>query len=196
MKIMSSSLITKNALAQALKSVMLHHSLNKISVKMVTDACGVTRHTFYNHFHDVYELLDWIFENEVVDELDEHCRFSDWKEGLMIVLSYTQENRVICTNTCKSMGREHLEMFLYKTFIKVLAGVIDDILTDLNIFIEESMKKEISEFYSYAVTGEFLKWINNGMKEKKEDIAERIARMLDGTILYMIKKISASQQTK
>ncbi|SHJ47662.1 transcriptional regulator, TetR family [Anaerocolumna jejuensis DSM 15929] len=186
---MSSSLITKNALAQALKSLMLHQPINKISVKMVADTCSVTRHTFYNHFHDVYELLGWIFENEVIEELDEHCSLSNWKEGLLIVLNYTQENRTICVNTCKSLGREHLEMFLCKTFTTVLTGVIEDISRDLKFTVEDGKKTEVSEFFSYAITGEFLKWINNGMKEDKVAIADRIEKMLDGTILRIIKSI-------
>ena len=83
---------------------MEHNSINKISVKMVTDKCEVTRHTFYNHFHDVYELLGWIFENEVIEELDEFCSLSNWKNGLFIVLKYTLDNKIICINTYKSLG--------------------------------------------------------------------------------------------
>lgn len=182
---MSSSYVTKKALAQALKSLMMHDSINKISVQMVTDACCVTRHTFYNHFHDVYELLGWIFENEVIEELDECCSLSKWKDGLGIVLQYTLDNRTICTNTCKSLGREHLEIFLCKTFTTVLDGVIEDITRGMHV--DAALKQEVAEFYSYAITGEFLQWINHGLKEEKEVISGRIERMLDGTILRLMK---------
>lgn len=182
---MSTSLITKNALARSLKVLMKENPINKITVKMVTDTCGVTRHTFYNHFHDVYELLGWIFENEVIDELDECCSLSNWKNGLLIVLRYTLENKTICMNTYKSLGREHLDLFLHKTFYKVLEGVISDITRDMNV--DEKIKKEVAVFFAYAITGEFLQWINNGLKEKKEDITNRIEMMLDGTILRIMK---------
>lgn len=183
---MSASFVTKNALAQSLKGLMVHNPINKISVKMVTDACGVTRHTFYNYFHDVYELLGWIFENEVVEELDEHRSLPNWKEGLILVLQYTLDNRTICTNTCRSLGREHLEMFLYKTFTTVLTGVIDDISATMNV--DQKIKDEMSEFFSYAITGEFLNWIGTGLKEDKEEIADRVGKMLDGTILHIINE--------
>lgn len=182
---MSSSHITKNALADSLKQLMKQIPINKITVKMVTDTCGVTRHTFYNHFHDVYELLGWIFENEVIDELDKYCSLADWKKGLLLVLQYTIDNKAICTNTCKSLGREHLERFLWKTFNKVLEGVIADITYAMNV--EDKLKKEVAEFYAYAITGEFLAWINNGLKEKKEAVASRIGRILDGTILRIMQ---------
>lgn len=182
---MSASLLTKNALANSLKSLMKSTPINKITVNMVTDSCGVTRHTFYNHFHDVYDLLEWIFENEVIDELDECCNLSNWKDGIFIVLRYTLNNKVICVNTCKSLGREHLEVFLCKTFTKVLDGVITDITKEMNV--DDKIKSEVAVFFSYAITGEFLQWINKGFKEKPEDIADRIEIMLNGTILRIMK---------
>jgi probable dihydroxyacetone kinase regulator len=185
---MSKSLVTKNALANSLKSLMQEHLISKITVKMVTDTCGVSRHTFYTHFHDVYELLEWIFENEVIDELDECCNLSSWKNGVILVLQYTLDNKSICTNTCKSLGRELLEVFLQRKFQEVLKGVIQDITKDLNV--DEQIKSEVATFFAYAITGEFLRWINCGLKEKKEDIADRIELMLDGTILRIMKNNS------
>lgn len=182
---MSTSHVTKNALALSLKQLMKQTPINKITVKMVTDTCGVTRHTFYNHFHDVYDLLNWIFENEVIDELDQCCSLNNWKAGLFLVLQYTLDNKTICINTTKSLGREHLEMFLCKTFTKVLEGVINDITRVMNV--DEKIKKETAVFFSYAITGQFLEWINTGLKEKKEDVADRVERMLDGTILRIMK---------
>ncbi|NMM63950.1 TetR family transcriptional regulator [Clostridium sp. P21] len=182
---MTKSRVTENALAASLKMLMKQKPINKISVKMVTDTCGVTRHTFYNHFHDIYELLGWIFENEVIDELDEYCSLSNWKKVLFIVLQYTLDNKVICINTCKSLARENLEIFLCKIFQKVLEGVIKDITIERNV--DEKIKKETAVFFSYAITGQFLEWINNGLKEEKEDIADRVERMLNGTILRIME---------
>lgn len=182
---MSASLVTKNALANSLKLLMKENLLSKITVKMVTDKCGVSRHTFYNHFHDVYDLLEWIFENEVIEELDECCNLEGWKYGVVLVLQYTFDNKQICINTCKSIGRELLEVFLQNIFTKVLNGVISDITKDMNV--DKKIKNQTASFFAYAITGEFLHWINSGLKEEKEDIVNRIDLMLDGTILRIMK---------
>ena len=63
---MSTKQFTERALEHALKELMKVHPINKITVKMITDYCGVTRHTFYNHFSDIYELLGSLFEHEVI----------------------------------------------------------------------------------------------------------------------------------
>ncbi len=54
------SQITRNALARSLKKLMLTVPLTKITIQQLVDDCGVTRHTFYNHFQDIYELLGWL----------------------------------------------------------------------------------------------------------------------------------------
>ena len=53
---MSDSLITKKAIAGALKTVCKEKAFDKISIADITAACGLNRQTFYYHFQDKYEL--------------------------------------------------------------------------------------------------------------------------------------------
>ena len=64
------SQITKNALATALKKLLSKKELSKITISNITEECGVNRQTFYYHFNDIYDLLEWIFTNEVIEEID------------------------------------------------------------------------------------------------------------------------------
>jgi probable dihydroxyacetone kinase regulator len=61
--------ITKELLASSLKELMVHNSFDKITIKMITDAAGVIRPTFYNHFQDKYELLNYIFEEDIIHKV-------------------------------------------------------------------------------------------------------------------------------
>lgn len=181
---MSTKQLTERALEHALKELMKVHPINKITVKMITDHCGVTRHTFYNHFSDIYELLGGLFEHEVIEDLERYCNVSYWKQGIHLVLQYTLDNKVVCLNTFRSLGREHLERFLYTTFRKMLDGVIESI--DKEKKVSEDHKMEVADFFSYAVVGQFLAWLNDGLREKPEVIADRIGRMLEGTVTKLI----------
>ena len=58
--------ITKKALAESLKKLLSKNKLNKITIKEITEDCGVNRQTFYYHFKDIYDLLEWIYKNEVI----------------------------------------------------------------------------------------------------------------------------------
>ena len=63
---MPDSNITKKALAQSLKELMGKQSFAKISVADICEGCGMSRKSFYYHFKDKYDLVNWIFDMEFI----------------------------------------------------------------------------------------------------------------------------------
>ena len=53
---------TKQAIAEALRNLLNQRSIEKITVKDIVEECGVNRQTFYYHFYDVYDLMEWMIE--------------------------------------------------------------------------------------------------------------------------------------
>lgn len=106
------SSLTERALAASLKKLLEKKTLDKITVKDITDDCGVNRQTFYYHFHDVYDLVEWIF-------LEEARKFRSKYEGerdLKVVVSKLTEqlleNKAFIINAFYSVNRRQLEKFL------------------------------------------------------------------------------------
>jgi probable dihydroxyacetone kinase regulator len=62
---MSNFQITKRAIAAALKQQMEHTPLEKITITDICDDCNLNRKSFYYHFQDKYQLIIWIFEEEI-----------------------------------------------------------------------------------------------------------------------------------
>ena len=46
-------------LADSFRELACQGPIEKITIKEITDRAGVIRPTFYNHFQDKYELLEW-----------------------------------------------------------------------------------------------------------------------------------------
>ena len=57
----------KYRLAEAVKSCMKTTPVEKITVKEIVDACGTTRQTFYRHFQDKYDLVNWYFDKILLE---------------------------------------------------------------------------------------------------------------------------------
>ena len=51
------SQITKRALEQSLKNLLLKKPLTKITINDIAEDCGINRMTFYYHFKDIYDLV-------------------------------------------------------------------------------------------------------------------------------------------
>ena len=54
-------------LAESFKELAKKHPIEKITIKEITDLAGVIRPTFYNHFQDKYELLEWIVREDLME---------------------------------------------------------------------------------------------------------------------------------
>ena len=53
------SQVTKRALEASLKHLLLQKPLNKITINDIAEDCGINRMTFYYHFKDIYDLVEW-----------------------------------------------------------------------------------------------------------------------------------------
>ncbi|MGL4283076.1 hypothetical protein [Eubacterium aggregans] len=47
----------------------------------LAECCGVNRKTFYYHFKDIYDLIDWIFLGEVQEALDGKRSYETCRQG-------------------------------------------------------------------------------------------------------------------
>lgn len=187
---MSHSQITQNALARSLKKLMLTTPLKKITIQQIVDDCGVTRHTFYNHFKDIYELLGWVYQTEIIEDLDKYRNYAGCKQGFLRVLRYTQANKTICLNTFHSLGREHLEQFLYNVTYNVIIGVVDEIAENMAVGLQA--KEEVAEFYARAILAQDIQWLKSGAKTDPDEIVQRVSRIMDGSIKRSLEKYQNS----
>ncbi|SHK74950.1 transcriptional regulator, TetR family [Hespellia stercorisuis DSM 15480] len=56
--------ITKKQLEEALKQCLLQKPFDKITISDLTEACGISRMTFYYHFKDIYDLVEYSCEED------------------------------------------------------------------------------------------------------------------------------------
>ena len=63
---MAESKMTKKALAASLKELMKEVPFSKITISDIATNCGMSRKSFYYHFKDKYDLVNWIFEDEFI----------------------------------------------------------------------------------------------------------------------------------
>ena len=50
---------TKLAIQQSFLRLLSQRPITKITVKDIVEDCGINRMTFYYHFKDIYDLVEW-----------------------------------------------------------------------------------------------------------------------------------------
>ena len=72
---MATSLITRKRIAQAFIQILQEKEFEKISVSNIMERAGIRRQTFYNYFLDKYDLVEWIFKNDLSEQVTDNLEF-------------------------------------------------------------------------------------------------------------------------
>ena len=175
---------TKRALEASLKKLLLRKPLNKITISDITEDCGVNRMTFYYHFKDIYDLVDWILMEDAAEALEGLQDFETWSGALREMLEKVQANRVLVLNVYRSVSREQVEQYLYKMLDPLLRIFVER----LNIPVKEEDKQFIIDFYKYGFVGLALEWIRRDMKTDPAVMAERLNTIMQGDLKRALQR--------
>lgn len=178
---------TKKALAASLKKLLAEKPLDKITVIDIVEDCEVNRQTFYYHFKDIYDLVEWIYTSEATKALGGKKTYDTWQQGFLQVFQYVLENKAFVTSTYHSINREFLQRYLYNETYILLMGVIEEKAADM--VVRDDDKAFIANFYKYAFVGLVLEWIGTGMKEDPSAIIERLSILIHGHIEESLEKL-------
>ena len=179
---------TKKALADSLKALLRTRPLSKVTIADITEGCGINRMTFYYHFRDIYDLVEWICREECSAALGGPLDRETWQDGFCDLCRYVLENRSFFVNVCNSIGREQAENYLYRVTYSILRSAVDELAGDMLIGEEE--KKFIADFYKFAFVGVELDWLRSGLRESPEELAGKLSRLLNGQFDLALKNLS------
>lgn len=180
------SQVTKRALEQSLKNLLLKKPLNKITVADIADDCGINRMTFYYHFKDIYDLVEWSCLEDAKRALDEKKTYDTWQQGLLQIFEAVQENKPFIMNVYRCVHAEQVEKYLQPLVDGLLLGVLEEESRGMTIRDED--KQFIAQVYSYIFIGLMLDWIKDNMREDPRQIVERLARLIKGSMAAAVAR--------
>lgn len=179
--------ITKRALEASLKNLLLQKPLNKITVGDIANDCGINRMTFYYHFKDIYDLIEWSCVEDATKALEGKKTYDTWQEGFLNIFNAVLDNKPFIMNVYRSVSREQIEMYLYKLTYNLLIDVVNE--KSVGMAVSDEDKKFIADFYKYAFVGIMLNWIRNDMKEEPKQIVDRLSVLMHGNITRTLNNV-------
>lgn len=177
---------TKRALETSLKNLLLKKPVNKITINDITEDCGVNRATFYYHFKDIYDLIEWSCEEDSRKAADGNTTYETWQQGLLNIFHAVEENKPFILNIYRHVSQEQIVRYLYRVVYQLIIDVVEECAEGMSV--REEDKKFIADFYKYAFVGIMLEWISHNMSQPLEKIVERLSDLIDGDINRMLEK--------
>lgn len=178
--------ITKKALAMTLKELLKEKRLSKITVADITEKCGINRQTFYYHFQDIYDLVNWICIHDAEDVLKSRPTYGTWQEAFLAVFELIKKDKAFIDNIYHSISLGSLQEYLYQLVYPPIKDVVTEKAKEYSA--REGDIEFIANFYKYAFVGLLLEWIKNDMRGDEKKLVERVSDLLQGTIEKTLQK--------
>ncbi|HEM6190961.1 TPA: dihydroxyacetone kinase transcriptional activator DhaS [Streptococcus suis] len=150
---MSSSLITKKRIAKAFKKQLSQKSFDKISVVDIMQEAGIRRQTFYNHFLDKYELLDWIFETELQEQVTDNLTYISGVKLLDELLYYIESNQAFYKQLFEIKGQNDFVSYLEGYFTVLMEKIFNEHQHQLGKTISSHSRQFLIHYHVNAWIG-------------------------------------------
>lgn len=188
------STVTKRALEESLKKMMLKKPFDKITIADLTNDCGISRMTFYNHFKDIYDLVEWSCEEDGRQALKENKTYDTWQEGLLMIFEAVIANKPFILSVYRSVSRDQIENYLFRLTCDLIENVVEE--KSVGRDVSEEDKRFIAGFYKYSFVGIMLDWIKQGMKEEPQVLVDKINTTMQGNIANSVRNFETHNQRK
>ncbi|MDD3920831.1 MAG: TetR/AcrR family transcriptional regulator [Eubacteriales bacterium] len=177
---------TKRALEVSLKNLLLQKPLDKITINDIAEDCGISRMTFYYHFKDIFDLVEWSCMEDATQALAGQKTYATWQQGFLRIFELVEENKPFILNVYHSVSREQVENYLYSLTYDLLIGVVEEKAAAMNVRAED--KRFIADFYKFGFVGLMLDWIKGGMKADPQQIIDRLSTLIHGDVTRALEK--------
>ena len=190
------SQFTKKAIMDSFVELAQSIPMDKITIKQVSDNCGINRNTFYYYFQDLYALKEEIIYAKAA-KLFVNMDFSSpasWKSNLRIVGAYARKNEVFIRNLFNSMGRDAFGDYIVDVVSKMayqnICNLYESKIEPTGKKVSEKEKKRLAYFFSKIFAETTVEWLRGKSSLDPVDTLEHGIEMLDGVVELMLLNVA------
>ncbi len=177
---------SKLRFAQAIKRCMLKDSIDSISVAQIAEESGLSRQTFYRHFLDKYDLINWYFDQLLFESFKEMGKGKTVFDGLVRKFKYIQSEQLFFTVSFQSDSQNSLKTHDYEMIRDFYINLITDKTGNSP---DESMTFSV-ELYCQGAVFKTVDWLQKGMKETPEELAHLMIEAMPDPMKILFKTLT------
>lgn len=182
---------TKEIIIRTLFELLNEKPLAKITVKDIVERCGVNRNTFYYHFKDISDVVEYALLREVDKAFERPVEVDSVLECLEVLVNLVGENKKAMLHIYCSVQREAFTGALEKMCQYIVNQYI------VHNFQEEIMEKEdmktLMHFYKCVMTGIFLDWMDHRMSYDLVEYAGRLRNLYGDTFEKTLERAAGAK---
>ena len=170
----------KERIAREFAELARTKSIDKITVKDIVEACHITRQTFYYHFQDLIDVIDWSLRQAMEELVEKSIRIDSREQVIELFLSEAVKARGLLRKLLASQLREQTERLIVESVRSYFREMVErrELLQD----VSRSDAQVALDFYTFATVGMMLEYCSRPNLDVKR-LAGQIPRLMRGDAL-------------
>ncbi len=167
----------KDRIADTLMALVRQYGLDRVTVRQLVEACGISRQTFYYHFQDLMEALEWAVERRTRQVL-ERCREAETPmEALCLFTAELDASRPMVHRLLRSRRREQVERLLMRTARTYLEEAVRRAPPEA-----QPPKEDLEVLLDYHACGMAGLLLSSERRRDPQRLAGQLMRLLSGSL--------------
>ena len=183
---------TQQAIMFSLLKLLKEKSIDKITVKDICEMCEINRNTFYYYFSDIYQVLEALLNSETDKSLKEETGQGTFYEEYLKKYHLVLEHRKAVYHLYNSKNRDMILKYFYTITENFVEKYVIEEAKGKNLTSDDI--KFVTGFYSNSMIGNTLKWLQEGMQDKQEELIYKISVSYLATIKALIDCIEEEKK--
>lgn len=143
----------KELIADAFFALAQKKDIDKISVKDLVETCKISRQTFYYHFQDIFEVIEWKAKR-LAAEMTARSRDADSLESAVRIFShFFIENQHLMEKLRDSQKRDFIEKLVLDAMQERFRQAVRENSPDKPIDASAAEIDTLISFFSYGLAG-------------------------------------------
>lgn len=176
-------------LAESFKELACQQPIEKITIKAITDKAGVIRPTFYNHFQDKYELLEWIIQVQILEPIRPLIHAGMVDEALILIFTLLKKEKEFYEKAVRLEGQNSFEDIVKKCVEDILLEVIRSKSSSARKKHPWLTPEHIAQYYAQSMCFVVINWIKSGMTVEPEEITDIYNYMMTRSMSQVIEEL-------
>ena len=164
---------TKEIIARTFTELLDEKPMSKVTVKDIVERCGVNRNTFYYHFRDIPDVVEFILKKKWDEILEAPQEKASILECMEEMAALVRSNRKLMLNVYRSVKRDTFLFYMNEVATYIITEYFDKNMNEFNLD-----KREIQmliKYYKCLFIGILIEWLDHGLED---DLGAEIREML------------------
>ncbi|MDO4521661.1 MAG: TetR/AcrR family transcriptional regulator C-terminal domain-containing protein [Eubacteriales bacterium] len=179
--------LTKRMIKEAFFEMLRQKPIDKITVKGIVEHCEINRQTFYYHFSDIYDLMQWSLVDELAKfRVDNPVDEDAWLEQIRQLFQFIHENKKLVLHAYDPVNRIYYDRFLREQISPVVRRRVDS--SPQAERIPEDKKEFICNAVTIAVAGFIFQWVEEGVPDEYQVRLDDYITLFRGSVEHLISQ--------